>query len=25
LINNTQICGDFESMNVWYRSLTDLS
>lgn len=21
LINNTQICGAFESMNVWYRSL----
>lgn len=23
LINNTQICGHFESMNVWYRSLTE--
>lgn len=23
LINNTQICGHFESMNVWYRSLLE--
>lgn len=23
LINNTQICGHFESMNVWYRLLTE--
>jgi beta-lysine N6-acetyltransferase len=22
LVNNTQICGDLESMNVWHKPLT---